>query len=66
VPEDPEERRVTQKRVLAGSSQISAQELSVLMKQAIGLPDEFIDRTEKLIVPLAGTSKKECSRGPVR
>jgi hypothetical protein len=66
VPEDPEERRVTQKRILAGSSQISVQELSVLMKQAIGLPDEFIGRTEKLIAPLTDTSKRACSGGPVR
>lgn len=42
VPEDPDERRVTQKRFLAKQSQLSWQEAVVLMKQVLGFPDKFI------------------------
>jgi hypothetical protein len=47
VPEDPDERRVTQKRFLAKQSQLSWQEAVVLMKQVLGFPDKFISQVEK-------------------
>lgn len=45
VPQDPEERRVTQKRFLASSDRISAGEVMWLMNQVIGLPDKFVGKT---------------------
>lgn len=47
VPEDPDERRVTQKRFLARQSQLSWQETAVLLKQVLGFPDKFIAQVEK-------------------
>ncbi|MGQ0696350.1 MAG: hypothetical protein ACT4OL_12380 [Nitrospiraceae bacterium] len=47
VPEDPDERRLTQKRFLAMQSQLSWQEAVVLMKQVLGFSDKFIDQLEK-------------------
>lgn len=47
VPEDPDERRVTQKRFLAKQSQLSWQEAVALMKQVLGFPDKFIGQMEK-------------------
>ena len=44
VPQDPEERRVTQKRFLASSDRISIGETTMLMKQVIGLPDKFVSK----------------------
>ncbi|WP_423722975.1 hypothetical protein [Nitrospira sp. NS4] len=41
VPQDPEERRVTQKRFLAFSDRISVGEAMRLMKQVVGLPDKL-------------------------
>jgi len=47
VPEDPDERRVAQKRFLAKQSQLSWNEAVVLMKQVLGFPDKFIGQMEK-------------------
>lgn len=58
VPENPDERRVAQKRFLAPSSQLSPNELTVLMKQVIGLADEFVDRTVQRIGPIENASKR--------
>jgi hypothetical protein len=44
VPEDPDERRVTQKRFLGGQSQISGDEAAVLMTQVLGFPEQFVKR----------------------
>lgn len=44
VPEDPDERRVAQKRFLAKQAQISAQEAVVLMRQVLGFPEKFINK----------------------
>ncbi|MDH4153590.1 MAG: hypothetical protein OEV01_07360 [Nitrospira sp.] len=42
VPEDPDERRLAQKRYLAASSQLSLAEALVLMEQVFGFSDEFV------------------------
>jgi len=47
VPEDPEERRMTQKRFLAKQSQLSRQEVVVLMKQVLSFSSKFIDQLDK-------------------
>ena len=47
VPQDPDERRVTQKRFLASGSQLSMEESRRLMKQVLGLPEKFIGAAEK-------------------
>lgn len=47
VPQDPDERRITQKRFLAKESQLTWKEASVLMTQVLGFPDEFIYRMER-------------------
>lgn len=47
VPQDADERRVTQKRFLAGKSQISLEESRRLMKQVLGLPEKIIGVAEK-------------------
>ena len=49
VPQDPEERRVTQKRFLAPGSQLSLEEGRRLMKQVLGLPEKFIGDVEKAV-----------------
>lgn len=49
VPQDPDERRVTQKRFLAPGSQISLEESRRLMKQVLGLPEKFIVAAEKAV-----------------
>lgn len=49
VPQDPDERRVTQKRFLAPGSQLSLEESRRLMKQVLGLPEKFIGASEKAI-----------------
>ena len=45
VPQDPDERRVTRKRFLASSDRISAVEIAMLMRQAVGLNDKFTGKT---------------------
>ncbi|MBI3355993.1 MAG: hypothetical protein HY038_04345 [Nitrospirae bacterium] len=47
VPEDSDERRVAQKRFLAKRSQLSWQEVVVLVKQVLGFPDKFIGQLKK-------------------
>lgn len=49
VPQDPEERRVTQKRFLAPGSQVSLEEIRRLMKQVLGLPEKFIGAAERAV-----------------
>ncbi|MEQ1656256.1 MAG: hypothetical protein ABL960_11190 [Nitrospira sp.] len=49
APQDPDERRVTQKRFLASGSQLSLEESRRLMKQVLGLPEKFIGAAEKAI-----------------
>lgn len=44
VPEDPDERRLTQKRYLAQQSQLGVEEAMVLMNQALGFKQDFIER----------------------
>ena len=46
VPQDPEERRTTQKRFLAKQSQLSWKEAGELMRQVLGFPDQFISAME--------------------
>lgn len=41
VPEDPDERRIAQKRFLAAQSQISGGEAVLLMTEALGFPENF-------------------------
>jgi len=49
VPQDPDERRLTQKRFLAPGSQLSLEESRRLMKQVLGLPEKFIWAAEKAV-----------------
>lgn len=49
VPQDPEERRVTQKRFLAPGAQLSLEESRRLMKQVLGLPEKFIGVAERAV-----------------
>lgn len=49
VPQDPDERRVTQKRFLSPGSQLSLEESRRLMKQVLGLPEKFIRAAEKAV-----------------
>jgi len=49
VPQDPDERRVTQKRFLSPESQLSLEESRRLMKQVLGLPEKFIGAAEKAV-----------------
>lgn len=46
VPEDPDERRLAQKRYLAKPSQLTLKEAGVLMKQVLGFQHDFIKRFE--------------------
>lgn len=47
VPEDPDERRVTHKRILAKQSQLTWIEASVLMVQALGFPPKVVQWLEQ-------------------
>ena len=49
VPLDPEERRVTHKRFLAPDSRLSLDESSRLMRQVLGLPEKFVELSEKAV-----------------
>lgn len=51
VPEDPEERRLAQKRYLARSSQLTLKEAEVLLKQVLGFHHNFIEQLETLFGP---------------
>ncbi len=46
VPEDPDERRLAQKKYLAKSSQLTLKEAGFLMKQVLGFQHDFIERLE--------------------
>ena len=46
VPEDPEERRLAQKRYLAKPSQLTLREAVVLMKQVLGFHYDFVEQLE--------------------
>jgi len=46
VPEDPEERRLVQKRYLAKASQLTLREAVVLMKQVLGFQHDFVEQLE--------------------
>lgn len=46
VPEDPDERRLAQKRYLAHPSQLTLKEAGVLMKQVLGFQNDFIEQVE--------------------
>ncbi len=46
VPEDPDERRLAQKRYLAKPSQLTLKEAGVLIKQVLGFQHDFIERLE--------------------
>lgn len=46
VPEDPEERRLAQKRYLAKPSQLTLREAMVLMKQVLGFQHDFVGQFE--------------------
>ncbi|ULA65598.1 MAG: conserved exported protein of unknown function [Nitrospira sp.] len=49
APQDPDERRVTQKRFLAPGSRISKEESRRLMKQVLGLPEKFLETVESAL-----------------
>lgn len=49
APQDPDERRVTQKRFLAPRSQLSLEESQRLMKQVLGLPEKIIEAAAKAV-----------------
>lgn len=49
VPQDPDERRVTQKRFLAPWSQLSLEESRRLMKQVLGFPEKLIGAAVKAV-----------------
>jgi hypothetical protein len=46
VPEDPDERRLAQKRYLAKPSQLTLAEAVVLMKHVLGFQHNFVERLE--------------------
>jgi len=48
VPEDAEERRITQKRFLAGPSQLTWEEARTLMSQVLGFSGEVINNLAKI------------------
>ena len=63
VPEDPDERRVAQKRFLASTAQLSSEEMTVLMKQVLGLSDEIISHSKNLVARFLDFSQRAaCER----
>lgn len=64
VPQDPEERRVTQKRFLAPDSRLSLDESSRLMRQVIGLSVKFSENAQKAVRQIKNISVPQaCSVG---
>ena len=58
VPEDPDERRLVQKRYLAQQSQLGLDEAVVLLDQVLGFQRNFIER----LMALVGSSEaSSCS-----
>lgn len=60
VPEDPDERRVAQKRYLAQQSQLGLDEAVVLMDQVLGFQHDFIER---LMMSFESSGVSPCSAG---
>jgi hypothetical protein len=58
VPEDPDERRLAQKRYLAQQSQLGLDEAVVLMDQVLGFQHDFI---EQLMTSFASPEVSPCS-----
>ncbi len=58
VPEDPEERRVTQKRFLAKPSQLTLGEATVLMEQVFGFSNDF---TKQMDASVGQPGRLTCS-----
>jgi hypothetical protein len=58
VPEDPDERRLAQKRYLAQQSQLGLDEAVVLMDQVLGFQDNFI---EQLMTSFESSKVSPCS-----
>lgn len=58
VPEDPDERRLAQKRYLAQQSQLSLDEAVVLMDQVLGFQHNFIDQ---LMASFESSKGSSCS-----
>jgi hypothetical protein len=58
VPEDPDERRLAQKRYLAQQSQLSLDEAVVLLDQALGFQRNFI---EQLMASVRSSEASPCS-----
>lgn len=58
VPEDPDERRLAQKRYLAQQSQLSLDEAVVLMDQVLGFQNNFIDQ---LLMSFESSERSSCS-----
>lgn len=56
VPEDPDERRLAQKRYLAKPSQLTLKEAAVLMKQVLGFQHNFIKRVQASFEPSRGSA----------
>ncbi|HMS86638.1 MAG TPA: hypothetical protein PKD12_23700 [Nitrospira sp.] len=63
VPEEPDERRLAQKRYLAKSSQLSLEEAITLMEQVFGFPDDFVQVFDAAFGPIWRSS---CSAGEGR
>lgn len=64
VPQDPDERRVTQKRFLAQDSRLSLEESSRLMMQVIGLSVKFSENAQKAVRQIKNISVPQaCSVG---
>ena len=62
VPEDPDERRLAQKRYLAKSSQLTLAEAVALMKQVLGFTYNFINQLETSL-GASGASTCPTSKG---
>jgi len=61
VPEDPDERRTTQKRVLAQQSQLTWGEAAELMTQVLGFPEELVsDLGRRPGFPRSGVTESSC------
>lgn len=60
VPEEPDERRLAQKRYLAKSSQLSLEEARTLMEQVVGFPDDFVKMLDASFGP---TWRSTCLAG---
>lgn len=63
VPEDPDERRLAQKRYLAKASQLSLEEALVLMEQVFGFSNDFVKMIDASFGP---TWRSTCLDGKMR